>query len=260
MGTARVQGELWGARVRDYADLTERAFRPVYAAVFDAAGVGPGTRLLDVGCGPGLAAQVAAHRGACVSGLDAAEASLAIARKRTPDGDFCAGEMEELPWPDDTFDVVTGFNSFQFAADPAIALGQVRRVTRPGGRVALVIWGGPDDCEITATAAALFALLPPAEPAADDPFAPGAPERIEALLEYAGLSPLASGHVDCPFEWPNLATAVRAYLSAGPFVAASRQVGVEPVRRAIVASLAPFRIGDGGYRQRNRLRYFIASA
>src|SRR5918911_4675678 len=106
MGTAQIQGRLWGARARDYAAIAEGFFRPVYEAVFQAAEVGAGTRLLDVGCGPGLAAHLAAQRGAHVAGLDAAEASLVIARERTPEGDFRAGEMEELPWADNTFDVV----------------------------------------------------------------------------------------------------------------------------------------------------------
>jgi ubiquinone/menaquinone biosynthesis C-methylase UbiE len=136
-------------------------FRPAYEAVFDTAGVGPERRLLDVGCRPGLAAQVAAQRGARVAGLDAAEASLAIARERTPEGDFLAGEMEELPWPDDTFDVVTGFNAFQFAADPVNALREARRVARSGGRVAMLVWGRQEDCEIAATVRAVGKLLPP---------------------------------------------------------------------------------------------------
>jgi ubiquinone/menaquinone biosynthesis C-methylase UbiE len=96
--------------------------RPLYEAVFDAADVEAGTRLLDVGCGPGLAAQLAAKRGAHVAGLDAAGASLEFAGERTPQGDFRVGEMEDLPWPDNTFDVVTGFNAFQYAADVVNAL------------------------------------------------------------------------------------------------------------------------------------------
>src|SRR5262249_33881092 len=130
MGTAQMQGSLWGVGARDYADLGEAAFRPLYEAVLDVAGGRAGTRLLAGGCGPGLAALLAARRGAEVAGLDAAETSVAIARERTPAGDFRVGEMEELPWPDGTFDVVTGFNAFQYAADPINALREARRVAR----------------------------------------------------------------------------------------------------------------------------------
>ena len=93
------------------------------------AGVGPGARHLDVGCGAGMAAALSASRGARVAGrgsrvggIDAAEALLSIARERTPGGDFRQGELEALPFADAGFDLVTGFNAFQFAGEPAQAL------------------------------------------------------------------------------------------------------------------------------------------
>jgi SAM-dependent methyltransferase len=261
MGTAHVQGSLWGARARDYATIVEGFMRPLYERVFDEAGVGVGTNLLDIGCGPGLAAQLAAQRGARVSGLDAAEASLIIARERTPEGDFRAGEMENLPWTDNTFDVVTGFNAFQYAADVVNALREARRVARPGGRVAMAVWGrAEDNTDMAALFAALGRFLPPPPPGAPGPFALSAPGRIEGLLQQAGLTPLESGEVDCPFEFPDLETAVRGHMSAGPTAAAIRQAGDAAVRRAIAEVMMPFQTNGAGYRQRTRFRYVIAEA
>src|SRR5436853_4939631 len=68
-GSAAVQGELWGARARDWADLQEPVQHEIYPPVLDAAGVGAGTILLDVGCGSGVAASIAAARGARVHGI-----------------------------------------------------------------------------------------------------------------------------------------------------------------------------------------------
>ena len=62
-----------------------------------------------------------------VSGLEAAENLLAIARTRVPTGDFRTGELQELPFADGTFDVVAGFNSFQYAASPGAALAEAPR-------------------------------------------------------------------------------------------------------------------------------------
>ncbi len=258
MGTAQVQGSLWGTRARDYAEIVEPFARPLYEAVFEAAGVEVGTRVLDVGCGPGLAAQLAAKRGAHVAGLDAAEASLSIARERTPEGYFRVGEMEDLPWVDNTFDVVTGFNAFQYATDVVNALREARRVAMPGGRVAMAVLGRQQDCDIAALMPALGKFLPPPPPGAPGPFALSAPGRVEALLEQAGLSPLTSGEVDCPFEFPDLETAVHGNMSTGPAAVAIRQAGVEAVQQAIAEALAPFRTSEGGYRMRNRMRYVIA--
>src|SRR5579883_2880766 len=259
MGTAQIQGGLWSVRARDYAEIVEPFARPLYEAVFEAAGVEAGTRLLDVGCGPGLAAQLASRRGAHVAGLDAAEASLEVARERTPSGDFRAGEMEDLPWADNTFDVVTGFNAFQYAADVLNALREARRVSRPGGRVVMAVLARPEDCDISALMPALGKFLPPPPPGAPGPFALSAPGRVEALLEQANLSPLVSGEVDCPFEFPDLATAVRGNMSTGPAAFAIRQAGPEAVEQAIAERLSPFRTSEGRYRLRNRMRYVIAA-
>src|SRR5919106_1016984 len=95
--SAGINGRLWGARARDWADIQEGQCRPVYEAVFGRTSVTAGTIYLDVGCGAGMAAQIAAQRGARVSGLDAAENLLAIAHARVPAGNFRVGDLEDLP-------------------------------------------------------------------------------------------------------------------------------------------------------------------
>jgi ubiquinone/menaquinone biosynthesis C-methylase UbiE len=199
-------------------------------------------------------------RAAHVGGVDGAAESRAIARERTPQGDFRAGDLEDLPWADKSVDVVTGFNAFQYAADVVNALREARRVARPGGRVTMAVWGRAEDCETAAVVAALSTFLPPPPPRAPGPFALSAPGRLEALLEQAGLAPLASGEVDCPFEFPDLETAVRGHMSTGVAAAAIQKAGAQAVQRAIAESLAPFRTSTGGYRQRNRYRYVVAGA
>lgn len=259
MGTAPIQGPLWGAKVRDWAEIQEGNLRPAYVAVFEALDVRPGTRLLDVGCGTGMAAQLATARGAQVSGLDASSASIEVARERTPEGDFRIGEMEELPFADHAFDAVTSFNAFQYAADPVAALREALRVSAPGGRVAMVVWGEPHVCEHAATLAALGPLMPPPPPGAGGPFALSAPGKVEDLMMQAGLQPTMSGLVDCPFEYPDAETAWRGISSAGPYTVAMRHSGEDAVKSATMASLAPYATPVGGYRQQNKFRYVIAA-
>jgi len=259
MTTGRAQGQLWGVRARDYADYAEETFRPLFEAVLDAAGVTAGTRLLDVGCGTGLATAIAAECGALVAGLDEAERSLAIAQERAPQGDFRVGDLSVLPWPDRTFDVVTGFNAFQFAEDIVTALREARRVTLPGGKVGFATWGRGEECEIGAVAPVYGRFFPPPPPGGEGPFAIGVPGRIEALLEQADLTPVTSGEQRCVFDFPDREAALRGLLSVGPAVAAGRIAGDEAVREAMATAIERFRTPTGGYRLRNRLRYVIAT-
>ena len=93
--------------------------------------LGPGTRLLDVACGSGLLAALAAGRGAEVAGVDITPALLEIARERTPEGDFREADLAALPFGDAAFDAVSGVNAFQFALDPGAALREAARVLVP---------------------------------------------------------------------------------------------------------------------------------
>lgn len=260
MGSAQAQSQVWGVQARNWADLMERMSLPIYHVVFDKANVGRGTRLLDVGCGTGTAVQLAAKLGAHITGLDASEAELVIARERVPNGDFRCGEMEELPYADASFDVVTGFSSFQFAEDPVNALRQARRVTKKGGYVAIVAWGRMEDCEFATTLKAVMACLPPPPSSARGTFALSEPGKMEALLEQAGLTINTHGDVSCPFAYPDDETAWKTISSSGPLVAAIRAAGEETIKRAVLNSLIPFRTSDGSYRQENLLHYVITMA
>jgi len=252
--TAAAHGRLWGARARDWSELVEPRMQPVYEAAFARVGFGAGMRYLDVGCGAGFAARLAARRGALVSGLDAAENMLAIARERVPEGDFRLGDIEELPFPDHNFDVITGFNSFQFAGNPETAFAQARRVAKPSAMLAIVTWDRPEGMEAALLLSALKPLLPPAPAGAPSPFALSDEAVLHALVERAGLTRLETLAVDAPLIYPDLDTALRALRSAGGSAKAMELAGVEAVDGAHKGAIAPFRRADGSYRVHARFR------
>jgi SAM-dependent methyltransferase len=258
MGTATVQGDLWSGNPRDWAEVQEPCFAPMYQAVLAAAEIGAGASVLDVGCGSGLFLALAAKRSAAVSGIDAATGLLAIARERTPSGDFRNGDMEELPFADASFDLVSGFNSFQFAADPVNALKQAKRVAQPTGKVSMAVWGRAEDCQAAAVVKAMGSLLPPPPPGAPGPFALSVPGVMEELLSKAGLKPGAAVDVDTPFDFGNDDLAYRAFAASGPGIRAIREAGAETLRAAVLAALAPFKTSSGRYRLDNKFRFVIA--
>jgi SAM-dependent methyltransferase len=184
---AAVQRRLWGTDPRAWADLAEAHNQPLFEAVLDAAGVGRGTRVLDVGCGSGLALVLAAQRGAVPSGLDISPGLLGIARGRLPDADLREGDMEFLPFGGTAFDAVLGVNSFQFAGDPRRALREAARVVRPGGRVVASLFAEPERSEGTVVHEAMSALIPPGQAGDHAPYALSAPDNLEAALAGAGL-------------------------------------------------------------------------
>jgi SAM-dependent methyltransferase len=257
MGTAKIQGEIWGTRARDWAEVQEGVAIPLYEAVLSKTVIGEGTSVLDIGCGAGIFCEMAAKRGARVSGIDAAESLLAIAQERVSDGDFRTGEMEALPYANQTFDVVTGFSSFQFAASPVNALREASRVSRTG-TVVIAVFGKREESEAAAYIAALGSLLPPPPPGTPGPYALSADGALEALATEAGMIPGMVETVDCPWEYPDEKTALRGLLSSGPAIRAIQHRGEDVVRDVVLNVIAPFKTGSGGYRLRNNFRYMIA--
>ena len=123
--------EGWGRKALDYAYMFEAQMWPEYMELLTACPVDAGTSMLDVACGPGMAINMAAQRGARVAGIDASERLAAIARLRTPDADVEVGDMFALPWPAHTFDVVTSFRGIWGGCDAALA--EAVRCAAPAG-------------------------------------------------------------------------------------------------------------------------------
>jgi SAM-dependent methyltransferase len=260
MGSAQAQGDLWSVRAREWADLQEGSFRPLYETAFNTANVGKGTSVLDVGCGAGLALQVAQKRGARVSGIDAAAGLTGIAKGRCPDGDIRVGEIEELPFADDSFDVTSGFNSFQYAANPAHALSEARRVTRPGGIVIVAVWGAADKCQLAPYLAAIGKLVPAPPPGAPGPFALSAPGALEALVAKAGLKPNGLASVTTTMRFPDEPTALIGLVASGVSERAIRHSGDVAVRLSIAEAIRPLRQSDGSFAFDNEWRFLLSRA
>lgn len=253
MGSAAIQGRLWGMHAQDFATYLEQGGLPLFGAALDAARVARGARLLDAGCGAGLLTLLASLRGAHVTAFDASASLLDIARTRVPEADVREGDLQDLPFADATFDAVTAVNSVFYAADLAAAMHELARVARPGGRVVVTAWGPPERCETLAALRALGPLLPPPPPggAPSGPVALAAPGALAAALTAAGLRVVEEGEVDCPFVYPDAEAAWRGNASAGPMQAAIAHSGEAAVRAAFADVLRANARPDGGIRHEN---------
>ncbi len=257
MGSAAVQGQLWGTAPQDWADIMEPLMYPLHLAAVQALSPLSGLSVLDAGCGSGGMLRLVAGHGARVSGLDASAALLDVARGHLPEADLRTGDIGELPYDDASFDVVTAFNSIQYAADAKTAVAELARVTRAGGRVGIGTWGEPERCQTEVLFARLRQLAPP-PPGAAAPLAVSAPGVVEDLLAAAGLEPCAAGEADCPFSYPELDTGWRGQAAAGPVQRVIQVAGADATRAAFDQAHAPYRQPDGSYRQQNVFRYVIA--
>jgi SAM-dependent methyltransferase len=231
MGSAKAQGELWGAAADRWAAEQERTCRPLWLDVLDALDASPGMHLLDAGCGAGAGSVDAAARGCRVTGADASAPLIEIARSRLPNSRFDVCDLESLPYDDESFDRVMAINAVFYCADQSAAMRELCRVTKRGGLLGVTAWGPPAECEMRDIFQATNSLLPPLPPGPTGPVLSD-PGALESSLSTAGLKPRASGRSQCPFEYDSVADAWSAQSSSGPVQKAIRIAGEERVRRA----------------------------
>jgi SAM-dependent methyltransferase len=258
-GSADRWGPLWGARAADWT-LSEDQQVPTYEDAITRVGLQPGQRVLDIGCGAGAFLRRVAERGARPSGIDASQALLEIARSRLPDADLRHGDMEALPYDDDTFDLVTGFTSFFFANDIVAALREAGRVAKPGAAVVINVWGPHEVNDLEAVKAIIRPYFPPRP--ADAPVEPdySEPGVLEDLATRAGLEPETTFDTTWAFVFEDAQTLGRAMVAPAGLALLVGPDREDEVKEAIERGLAPYRAEDGSYRLQNTFHSLIARA
>jgi ubiquinone/menaquinone biosynthesis C-methylase UbiE len=260
----RTNYEIWGAmapgweRRRDYIWETGRAVGEWMVRELDPK---PGDTVLELGAGPGdtgfAAAALLGERGRLISS-DFSPDMLEVARRRGAElglgnVEYRVMDAERIELDSDSVDGVLCRFGYMLMANPAAALGETRRVLRPGGRLALAVWGPPERNPWAAIGGRMLVEgghMPPPEPGAPGVFSMGSEERTRALLEGAGFADVRTEEIAVCFAFSDVDDYVRfAVETAGPFAMVIRELS-ESERQTIQSQLgeafAPF-AGDGGY-------------
>ncbi|MGG2459612.1 class I SAM-dependent methyltransferase [Streptomyces sp. RGM 3693] len=243
----------WAGRAAAYAAGFGRLCAYTVPRLLDAAGVGEDTRVLDVGTGTGTAAAVACARGARVTAVDTEPDMVHSAAAAVPEATVQVAALPHLPFPDGAFDAVVGNFVLNHVGRPGAALAELRRVTRPGGRIALTIWSAPPASGQALLGRAVQAAgvprpldIPALAP--EDDF-PRTEDGLAELLRTAGrlagvrCATVSWEHRTTPEEWwcgpaAGVATIGRVVTSQGPAT-------TERIRRHFVELAAEFAAPDG---------------
>ena len=251
-------GPRWGSRPADWAASEEQQL-PTYQEAIRRVGIGAGMRVLEVGCGSGVFLRAAADRGAAVAGLDASAALIDLARARVPEADLHVGDLQVLPYENDAFDVVAGFNAFFFADDMVAALREAGRVARPGSPVVIQVWGAHGRCDLDAIKPIVRPLFPGYDPDAPPPPDLAVAGVLEGIAAAAGLTPGEAYDVSWAYVYEDDDAMLRGMLSAAGVGDAAGD-GEPALRDGLLEALAPFRTARGGYHLENEWHTLVATA
>ncbi len=247
-----------GQVTRAAAETYEAFFVPALFAEWaprmaDALRLAPGDRVLDVACGTGVFARAAAARvapGGTITGLDRNAGMLAAARRAAPALDWREGLAERLPFPDAAFDAVGCQFGLMFFEDRTKALGEMWRVLRPRGRLAVAVW---DAAERSPGYAAMIALLDrlfgrSVADALRAPFVLGDPAAVQREFARAGLPAPRVETMPGSARFPSLEAWVHTDIKGWTLADMIDDAQFAELRQAAQGALAPFAQADGTVR------------
>lgn len=236
----------------------ERHFVPAIGApcarpLLEAARLGPGEAVLDVACGTGVTARLAAEEvgpTGTVAGIDMNPGMLEVARSASPEGssiEWRQGQAENLPVPDGSYDAVLCSCGFQFFADKVVALQEMRRVLTPGGRAVLGTPGPTPPLFRAFDEAILGHLGPEASKFVTTVFSVHDPTDIRDLAGHAGFSDVGVESRHLTLRLPPPAEFFWQYVHSTPLSSLAAQLDDEAqaaLEREVVDRGGPFTDGD----------------
>ena len=246
--------ERWRARI-------DEVTAPVREWMIKELALEPGDTVLELAAGAGdtgfEAAAIVGERGRLIS-TDFSPAMVQVARRRgaelgLADVDYRVMDAERIEFDAGSVDRVLCRFGYMLMVDPAAALAETRRVLRPGGRLALAVWGAPERNPWATVGFGLLVergLIPPPEPGAPGPFALASEEQMRARLERAGFTAVRTEEIPVRFSFRDLDDYTTfATDTGGPAALVLRGLPEhehETLRAQFGAAFAPFAV-DGGY-------------
>jgi len=186
---AKYERDTWNRCADSYVETWASFTKETVPLLVEAAEIGPGARILEIGSGPGHAADLLAKTGASVTGVDFSLDMVEVAQRNHPEIAFQQADAEQLPFEAGSFDAVVANFVVHHLARPEVVFAEVNRVLKPGGRFAFVVWGALEE---QSSVGAFFGAVEAHHDLQELPHGPlfGVIERAvyEPLLTGAGLA------------------------------------------------------------------------
>ena len=236
-------GSNWARRT----EAVDATFEELTTTILEAARIGSGDHVLDLGCGGGAIAIEAARQAGLlgsVTAIDVSEPLVSVARSRAASANveigFVMGDAAIYPFAAAAYDVLVSRMGAMFFDDPRDVFLSLRQALKPGGRIALGVWQEPRRnpwAMAPISAVRQFVEIPP-RPGPEDPgpFSFANPERVNSIFEFAGFADIEL----CPFEYPlpmggSVEEALDYLLEIGPLAEPMRQASGDQRRQALDA-------------------------
>ena len=252
----RVQRYGWDAAAIQYEPGWAPQLRTAHDRLITEAGLAPGMRVLETACGSGLVTARIVEAVGPAGAVMATDLSQAMvdetvrmaALRGLAHVAVQRMDAELLEFPDESFDATLCALGLMYAPDPVHALAEMARVTRPGGRVAVTVWGERRNCGW----ADIFPIVDARVASEVCPmfFGTGGPEVLLNMAGTAGILSAREVRDRTTLEWPDAESLLSALIDGGPIALAAKRFTPEvraEVDAEFLSSIRDFRHPDGSY-------------
>ena len=239
----------WEARATNYDDFTGQVTTCAIPTLLAMAETAPGKRFLDLCCGTGRAAGAASALGAQAEGIDVSPAMVKAAQAAFPLAAFDVGDAEAIPREEETYDAAICAFGVMHVGSPEVLVGEMARVLKPGGRIALSHWVGPPESPLfkivfgTMQKLADMSVVPPSPP----PFALSSEDAMREILKRSGFKDVSVVRLSLVFRAPTgkFADHFRAFAARAAVILDNQSDAIlKEIYSTWDAQLAEFRIDD----------------
>lgn len=237
--------ETWTRCSNSYEETFAMLTNQTIPALMEKAKIGSGSRVLDIGCGPGNSTKILSEIGADIIGIDFSQEMVDIASANYPNLTFKYADAESIPEDDDTFDVVIANYVVHHLPDPVKVFSEIARVLKPNGRFAFVVWGPAEE---QSSFGAFFDAFMAHHELSELPHGPlyGVVDResFVPLIEEGGLSNFELSKHETAWKCETLAPVIEGVWTWGNLAIFS-QIKQDRIRRNMIQNCKPFSYGDG---------------
>ncbi len=243
----RQEKKMLTGQTNDAVILQENIEIPLYEKIIDDLNIGYNVSLLDVGCGSGMFCRAAFSRGANVTGVDYDVNLINAAKNRVPSEKFFLGDMNQLPFADNSFGIVSFIQSLSFAENPLTVLQEAKRVLQLDGFLVVATWGMDASGQLPRYMQTLQKFFPE-DKRENNHFVQTGFGVLESLLKEAGFLTIRSENFSSVANYKDPEEAMNTVLSSAAAGDAISHSDYQKVYDAVYKDLLPYRQEDNSYR------------
>jgi ubiquinone/menaquinone biosynthesis C-methylase UbiE len=229
----------WGNNLKDWIDIQEKQSLIGYNYVLDLIG-DTSKNILDVGCGSGSFCELTFKKGMQVTGIDISDKFIEEASERIKDASFFVGNMEKLPFENDAFNIVCGFNSFQYTNDLTVALHEAYRVLKTNGKIIILIWGPKQTCEIATFLKSVKSQFPASNSLHRDPFCFSDNGTLKDALVSSSFENIQTNNISSDWKYKDVDTALKGILSLGALSDTIEMNGISKIKEVVLQNITHY--------------------